>query len=156
MPEERVSREVAGEQAEGTAELHLGTVSVEKADDGVAETPMLSGGGSEPTPSPTPLVTMTAEPTPSDTPQGTEVSPVRDTEPAPAADAVEPTPAAEMTRPSDSPPERESATPPALEQPEIRDTRAPSPFPWLAVQIGLGSAAVALLAATLWAWRMRR
>ena len=156
MPEEPVSRQAAEERAEGTAELHFGTVSAEKADNGVSDTPMPSGSGGGPAPSATPLATMTAAPTPSEAADGAEALPERETELAPTAADVEPTPTAQMTRPSASGPEAAGATPPAVERPELRDTRAPSPFPWLAVQIGLGSAAVALLAATLWAWRMRR
>lgn len=70
-------------------------------------------------------------------------------------------PAEEVTRPSSTarPPDGDAqpfAEAPAAEPAETPEPAAPVPgVPWRALQIGLGSAALILIVATIWAWRMR-
>jgi hypothetical protein len=113
------------------------------------------GGGAEPTPLP-----PTTEPPPTATVRtdAPEDDWLAEDEQAPAESEV-------SRAPTDSPiaPDSESLRedpvqdPQSLQYPwEMAARSSLSTLPWRSLQVGLGSAAILLLAATLWAWRSRR
>lgn len=150
--------EVAAEDAEESAALPFGTLSAERAEEpAAAQPPAAAGmGGGEPTPSP-PSAQEVLEPTAAAA--GDNAQMADDEEPQQFLDSTDvERPSAKDSGRSGVTVEPEHITPPSETEPTASRQTPPlaPPFPWCAVQIGLGSSAFVLIIATIWAWRLRR
>jgi hypothetical protein len=149
-----VSRDATAERA---MQAVSGTETVEKATGaGGPDARLPLATDARPTPSPSPLATKVVEPQPEPSEGAESVAP-DEHEVKPPRDETESPPAAELTEPPVPGEEEEAAADSLDEDRETREAARPAAaYPWSALQIGLGTTAIILLIATVWAWRLRR